>query len=148
MADKVERFHRSLSERTKHRGLPYDLAEWMDWVVEFREEYNHIRPHEAIEMKTPGEVYKLENLKAYVENPPDWDYGDARTRIVNRRGFILYGKDDYFVCEALAGERVRIDDLDGLLLVTYRNTTVREIDLRTGRSNSVVLPAPNKGAKV
>lgn len=138
---KVERFHRSLAERTEHRGMPFDLAEWADWVVEFREEYNHLRPHEAIEMKTPGEVYKLENLRPYVENPPEWDYGDARTRTVNRRGFILYGKDDYFVCEALAGERVRIDDLDGKLLVTFRNTTVREIDIRTGRSNCVVLPA-------
>ena len=42
----------------------------------------------------------------------------------------------------LAGARVRVDDLDGLLLITYRRTTVREINLRTHATIPVLLPGP------
>lgn len=138
---KVERFHRTLDERTRHQGIPSELSEWVEWADKFRKEYNDLRPHEALEMQTPSQVYRTENLHAYVANPPDWDYGDARTRLLNSRGFVDYGKERYFVCEALAGELVRVDDLDGLLIVTFRNSVIREIDLRTGKSKAVVLPA-------
>src|SRR5215510_4027006 len=32
---KVERFHRTLKDRTKHRGLPQTLEEWQRWASEF-----------------------------------------------------------------------------------------------------------------
>ena len=145
---KVERFHKTLDERTRHRGRPSDLNGWIKWAAEFRQEYNELRPHEALDMQTPSQIYRSENLRAYVKSPIDWDYGDARTRVLNSRGFVDYGKDRYFVCEALAGDLVRVDDLDGILLITFRNTVIREIDLRTGRSKAIVLPAINKGANV
>jgi len=46
---------------------------------------------------------------------------------------------DDFVSEALASERVRVDELDGKLLVTFRHMTVREIELRSGKSTAVML---------
>jgi transposase len=33
---KVERFHRTLKARTKHRGEPVTMAEWVQWAEEFR----------------------------------------------------------------------------------------------------------------
>src|SRR5262249_20843781 len=42
---KVERFHRTLKERTAHRGLPISMSEWQSWAREFRDEYNNERPH-------------------------------------------------------------------------------------------------------
>jgi len=54
---------------------------------------------------------------------------------------LLLPAAEYFVSEALAGERVRVDELDGKLPVTFRHLTVREIDIRTGRSMAVLLPA-------
>jgi hypothetical protein len=53
---------------------------------------------------------------------------------------LYYRQATYFVSEALATERVRVDELEGKLLVTYRHMTVREIDLRTGTSKAVMLP--------
>lgn len=53
---KVERFHQTLKARTRHRGAPTTMREWEQWAAEFRQEYNHQRPHEALGMKTPGEV--------------------------------------------------------------------------------------------
>lgn len=141
---KVERFHRTLKERTRHRGLPETIEEWRKWAPEFIQEYNYQRPHEAIGMKTPGEVYTHDNLRPYQENPPEWEYTGGEVRRLNTQGALYYRGQRFFVCEALAKEQVRTDELDGLLVVTFRETTVRQIDLRTGSSIAVVLEARKK----
>lgn len=138
---KVERFHRTLKARTKHRGEPATMAEWQEWSAEFLQEYNHERPHEALDMKTPAEVYKAVNLRPYQEQPRQWEYRGGLIKRLNTQGMLYYQQQTYFVSEALAGERVRVDELDGKLLVTFRHLTVREIEVRTGRSTAVLLPA-------
>ena len=136
---KVERFHRTLKERTKHRGEPATMSEWEAWAKEVRQEYNEQRPHEALGMKTPAEVYCTENLRPYHEHPPEWEYsgGEVR-RLDNEGGFSKYGCW-YFVCEALAKERVRVDEFDAKLTITFRHLTIREIDLHTRSSTAVLL---------
>ena len=140
---KVERLHRTLKERTRHEGVPPTLAGWQQWVKLFRKEYNQRRPHEALGMKTPAQVYQKEHLRAYREPAPAWDYGDADTRTLNPAGCLNWAGRQWFVCEALAGACVRVDELDGLLLITYRRTTVREINLRTGATAAALLPGPH-----
>lgn len=137
---KVERFHQTLKRRTKHRGLPTTMGEWVRWAKEFRHEYNHERPHEALGNKTPAEVYQPVNLHAYQEQPGEWEYSGGDVKRLNTQGMLYYRQATYFVSEALAAERVRVDELEGRLLVTYRHMTVREIDLRTGTSKAVMLP--------
>lgn len=137
---KVERFHQTLKVRTKHRGAPTTMSEWEQWAGEFRHEYNHERPHEALGMKTPGEVYRAVNLRAYQEAPPEWEYSGGTVKRVNTQGMLNYQQQTYFVSEALARERLRVDELEGKLLVTFRHMTVREIDVQTGRSTAVLLP--------
>lgn len=141
---KVERFHRTLKERTRQRGLPETLDEWRKWAPEFTHEYNYERPHEALGMKTPGEVYTHDNLRPYQENPREWEYTGGEVRRLNAQGALYYCGRRFFVCEALAKEQVRTDELDGLLVVTFRETTVREINLRTGSSIGVVLDTRRK----
>lgn len=138
---KVERFHQTLKARTKHRGAPVTLGEWERWAREFRQEYNHERPHEALQMKTPGEVYQAVNLRPYQEQPREWEYSGGVVLRLNSQGVLYYRQRRYFVSEALAGERVRVDELEDQLLVTFRHMTVREIEVRTGRSTAVLLPA-------
>jgi transposase InsO family protein len=138
---KVERFHQTLKARTRHRGAPSTMGEWQRWAVEFRHEYNYERPHEALDMKTPGEVYKAVNLRPYQEQPREWEYTAGVVKRLNTQGMLYYRQQTYFVSEALATERVRVDELDGKLLVTFRHMTVREIEVRTGKSTAVVLPA-------
>jgi transposase InsO family protein len=139
---KVERLHRSLNERTRHGGWPGTLSQWRGWAEEFRREYNEERPHEAIGMRTPSEVYARENLRPYEEQVREWVYTAGVVKRLSTQGQLAYQGRHYFVCEALGGERVRVDELDGLLVVTYRQQTIREIELRTGRSRAVrVRPA-------
>ena len=138
---KVERFHRTLKERTKHRGLPTTMSEWQLWLEEFRHEYNHERPHEALGMKRPAQVYNSENLRPYQETPCPWEYAGGEIRKIDYKGgFKKYGTW-YFVSEALVQEQVRLDEFDDQLAVTFRHQTIRQIDLRTQRSIPVLLTA-------
>ena len=141
---KVERFHRTLKARTRHRGLPTTMGEWERWSMEFRHEYNHERPHESLGNKTPGEVYQAVNLRPYEEQPREWEYSGGMVKRLNKQGMLYYQQQNHFVSEALASERVRVDELEGKLLVTFRHMTVREIELSTGKSTAVVLPAKSK----
>jgi transposase InsO family protein len=141
---KVERFHRTLKERTLHEGLPETLAAWQAWAGRLRKEYNERRPHEALGMLRPAQAYSTKNLRPYRAKPAAYDYGGAPTRRLNTQGCVTHGGCRYFVCEALAERWVRVDELDGLLVVSYRATTIREIDLRSGHSQAVVLPGPTR----
>jgi transposase InsO family protein len=141
---KVERFHQTLKRRTRHRGAPTTMGEWERWAVEFRHEYNHERPHEALGMKTPAEVYQAVNLRAYQEQPREWEYTGGTVKRLNTQGMLYYRQQTYFVSEALATERVRVDELAGKLLVTFRHMTVREIEIETGKSMAVLLPVKRK----
>ena len=136
---KVERQNRSLKERTLRAGVPRTASDWDNWASRYRQEYNQIRPHEALAMRTPAQVWQPVNLRPYQAQPPAWDYGGAKIARVDRLGMISWKRRRCFVCEALVGERVRVDELDDTLLVTFCNTTLREIDLRTGRSRPVTL---------
>lgn len=115
------------------------MSEWERWAVEFRQEYNYERPHEALDHKTPGEVYQAVNLRAYQEQPREWEYSGGVVKRLNPQGQLYYRQRTYFVSEALASERVRVDELEGKLLVTFRHMTVREIELRTGKNRAVLL---------
>ena len=141
---KVERLHLTLKQRTKHRGVPTTMAEWISWLAEFRYEYNHERPHEALGMKTPGEIYTQENLRPYQEQPRKWEYNGGEVRTIDYKGGITKYGSWYFVCEALAHERVRVDEFDGQLVVTFRHLTIRQIDLRKRQSRPVLLPAKHR----
>jgi transposase InsO family protein len=141
---KVERFHQTLKRRTSHRGAPTTMGEWERWAVEFRHEYNHERPHESLGMKTPAEVYRPVNLRPYQEEPREWEYTGGTVKRLNTQGMLYYRQRTYFVSEALAAERVRVDELDGKLLVTFRHMTVREIEIETGKTTAVLLSVKRK----
>jgi hypothetical protein len=60
---------------------------------------------------------------------------------LNTAGCLEYRRHRYFVCEALAGERVRCQRFAQRVLVTYRHMEIREIDLDAGRTFPVIRPA-------
>ena len=137
---KVERFHRTLHTGMKHRGRPECLKEWSEAFEAFRYEYNHVRPHEALDMGYPVERYRL-SKRAYQSSPPQWEYPTgSMVKQVDALGMINCCGKRCFVSEALVGQKVSIQEIDNRLLVKYRHMYVREIDLETGRSYPMVHP--------
>jgi len=66
---KVERFHGSLQRALDRRGGV--CAEPQRWLDAFRSEYNQLRPHEALGMKTPASIWQP-SPRSYNANPPAW----------------------------------------------------------------------------
>ena len=137
---KVERFHRTLKHSINRKGRPDTHQRCREMLDEFVEEYNEIRPHEALGMDVPAKKYKRSN-REYNPNPPEYEYATGgNVAKLNSQGSIKYMSRRYFVSEALCGEWVQADEINGKLLVKYRHMYVREIELSSGRTTAVVLP--------
>lgn len=77
----------------------------------WRQEFNHVRPHDAIGGKTPSEVYTKSTraLRSRVALYPDgWT-----TRTVKPNGAIAIERVDYFVSQSLSGYRVALEPVGG-----------------------------------
>ncbi len=134
---KVERFHGALGAAMNRRGMPA-RGERQPWLDEFRREYNHDRPHEALAMKTPAAVWS-KSCRRYVAKPPAWEYeAGAEVHKLSSQGQLQLARR-WEISRALAGERVRVVRLEQRVLVYYCRSVVRELDLFTQRSTAVDL---------
>ena len=137
---KVERFHRTLEHAVRHHGRPSTLTGWKELFEFFLYQYNHVRPHEALAMETPSKYYQP-SRKAYNPHPQAWDYPTGSVvEKLNTRGWLGKSRKRYFVSEALAGQQVRVEQLDNKFVVSYRNMYIREINIKTGKSVSLLIP--------
>ena len=132
---KVERFHGSLQRALTHRGLPrQDLQAWLD---HYRWEHNHVRPHEALNMRTPASVWNP-SLRRYNPSPPRWEYPTGAWVLkVGSDGKIKVKGRNWKINKALAGEWVQSVRIENRIMIFYCATMVRELDLATQRSTIV-----------
>jgi hypothetical protein len=137
---KVERFHRTMKQEMKHRGVPQSVEGMAKALRHFRQVYNEIRPHEALDMEVPAARY-TPSPRPFNPNPPEWEYPEgADIRRVTGAGNLLYEGRQYYACKALADEQVWCRRIENRLLVTYRHMYIRQIELDTGRTTAAVRP--------
>jgi transposase InsO family protein len=133
---KVERFHGAMAAAMKRRGFPARERR-QAWLDEFRYEYNHVRPHEALEMRTPATVWS-KSRRRYQAHPPAWEYpARAEVRKLAPQGQLHVEGQRWQISRALAGEWVQMIRVERRILVYYCRTLVRELDLVTQRSTAV-----------
>lgn len=143
---KVERFHRTLGGELRHRGLPERWAEWSPLLEQVQRDYNQRRPHEALGMRRPAELYQP-SPQMYQERPRAWEYpAGSEVQRLNTQGMLAEGGRRWFVCEALAGQRVQLERIEGKVLVSYRHMYLREIDTTRGCTRPLVVPRQERGA--
>ncbi len=136
---KVERFQRTLGEELRHRGVPQRFAQWPAALAEIEHRYNHRRPHEALGMRRPVDCYRP-SPRRYQERVRPWEYpAGSDVRRVNANGAVAEAGRKWFICEALAGQWVRVERFDGKLLVSYRHMFIREIDLERQTTQALVV---------
>lgn len=137
---KVERFHRTLGERLRWGGVPTTLAGFVQAFAAFRDEYNDVRPHAALDLAPPAAHFHP-SARPYRPHPPAWDYpADVPVRRIAATGLLHWQGRGYFVSEALRGEDVACVPHDDRLLVQYRHMYVRELHLRTRTSVPLMQP--------
>ncbi len=128
---KDERFHRSLKAEVlkfyQFKGL-LDAQKHFD---EWREIYNHIRPHEGINMACPISRYKP-SPKPFPEKLEPIEYlPDDETRKVGPCGTINFKGKAYFVGEHLTKEYVALREKEeGIYDIYFSTTKIQRIDLR------------------
>jgi len=131
---KVERFHGALQRALRLRP-PYQ--EPQAWLDAYRLEHNHVRPHEALDMKTPASVWHRSDRK-YDPNPPRWEYPPgAKVLKVDSEGKLDAFGMRWRIGKALRGEWVQLEQVQQRVLVYYCQTLVRELDMKT-QSSTVV----------
>ena len=92
-----------------------NLLQQQELFDRFRNDFNHIRPHEALDMKTPSHFYMPSNRQYPQELPqPDYSLCDHQ-RKVNSGGAITVptkGSPKCFVARALQGQPLGLTQID------------------------------------
>ena len=134
---KDERFHRTLKEDLLLRKPLTDLAEAQKEFDEFRDCYNHERPHGALELDVPAKHYRPSRRKV-VENPTEPEYDSGKNlRKVNCCGYVSVYKKRYYLSESFIGKYIELRPLEGdLLALVYGNFEIARIDLEAKKFDS------------
>lgn len=113
-----ERMHKDLksSVQVRFRGSARTYkAELEMW----RDEFNNIRPHESLGMKTPAEVFRKSDRR-YSGTPSDIDYPtEYQTRKVATTGYIKYDGGEYFISSSIRKYSVGLKVVDSAELAVY-----------------------------
>jgi transposase InsO family protein len=132
---KDERFHRTLKRELLSRNGFNSLQDCQRALNGWRDQYNLIRPHYALEQKPPISRYRA-SARPYPEKLRviEYDSGDE-VRKVRGNGSINFLGRQLFVGEGLVGEpvAVRPSSIDGLFDIMFCARKIGEIDLRGKR---------------
>jgi putative transposase len=97
----------------------------------WRQEFNHERPHEALGMRCPAEVYQ-KSQRPYAGSPEDLEYPGMPVRRVGPQGRIGWAGIPLFITSSLAGWSVGLKPLaDGRLEVWFGRLLLGWIDPTT-----------------
>ena len=116
-----ERMHRTLGEDVA-RPPAATLAEQQVAFDVWRQDFNAIRPHEALGQRYPAEFY-TPSLRSYPEKLAVWDYpADHQIRRVGGDGYIKWRDGKLYLSEAMRKETVALAQRDdGNWAIRFRN---------------------------
>jgi putative transposase len=106
-----ERMHRTLKDSTASPPRATLLLQQAAFDA-FRQQFNHVRPHESLGQKRPANFYrpspkKLPNVLPAFTYPKSWE-----VRSVKRNGYIVWNGTFYFLSEVLNKQRVGLERVD------------------------------------
>jgi len=125
-----ERMHADLSKEIQGKvvgGIRANQAVINEWV----KEYNEIRPHEALDMKTPSDIYSKSKI-TYDELSCDYEYPFGfETKKINNSGSIKIKRNYYYISSALCGLQIGLEyKNDDQYLVWLNNYPIGTLDLK------------------
>ncbi len=124
-----ERMHRTLKFETT-RPPRTNLLQQQERFDQFIEEFNTERPHEALGMKRPAQVYKTSprRMPAVV---PELDYPQHDDVLrVDRAGYVSHRRRRCYLSTALAYQTIGIrEEPDGRWLVSFAKLDVGHLDI-------------------
>lgn len=127
-----ERMHRDMKTELQCQ-IDGSLNEHQKVFDQWRKDFNLIRPHEALGMKVPADIYKKSIIK-YNSEYVELKYGRGfKTRMVNDRGFLNLKQKRIFVGNPFAGYHVGVKEfVDKPAEVWFGNYILGTINQNTG----------------
>lgn len=130
---KDERFHRTLKAellgRRQFDSLEYCQRAFNRW----RQQYNEIRPHEALQLQTPASRYEP-SQRQWKESLSPYEYGlNDEVRKVCADQSISFHRYVVLVGEGFVGKQIalRPTPVDGQYTLHFCHQQIGEVDLRT-----------------
>ena len=141
---KHERMHRTLKKETTipaEKNL-YNQQERFDV---FRKEYNTIRPHESLEMKTPAELY-TPSVRKMPKKLMHYDYPSYfEVRLVSNNGGTRWHKRRLPVSQTLAKEYIGFEEIDnGIYNVYFCNLLIGRFFEELHRIKDIITRVPTR----
>ncbi len=126
---KIERFHRSMNDELLKHNEFTDFDEAASALNCWRDKYNNVRPHEALGMKCPADVY-ISSSRKYPSKIKNYEYnGIYRLIKVNNWGYLRFDDIKVYLSETMADTRVEVRaTYDDVFDVYYRNFRIAQID--------------------
>lgn len=136
-----ERMHRTLKDATtKPPGK--GMLQQQEMFDDFVRVYNEERPHEALGMKCPSDIYQR-SRRTYPDIYEDFDYSSyKKTKRVSECGTIKPLADKkVFISEVFAGQEVGLEEVeDGVWSVTFMNYKLGYFSHENYRFNPALNP--------
>jgi len=142
-----ERMHRTLKQETT-RPARSNLLQQQESFDSFVDEFNHRRPHEALDMKRPTDVYSAATRKC-PDKLPELDYASFDdVRRVGTSGMLhARGRKQVYLSTALAGEYVGLredNEIEDRWLVTFANIDLGHIEPGSHHFTALTFPTPTR----
>lgn len=148
---RLERFHLTLEEAIPK--VDRTLAEQQRLFDGHRGEYNHVRPHEALEQRVPASAYES-SWRSYpaVVGSPEYA-NDEDVRRVNAKGVVKWRSHEVRLTRLLAGEPVFFTDVGdeqweiwfGPVFLATATLREEKIRLSYERAHSTQTPTTDDG---
>lgn len=131
---KIERFHRTMkAELLKHTSIT-DICDADIKLQEWRDKYNNVRPHEALGMRHPADIY-VPSERTYCDFIEPYEYGGQFHVIkVNSWGYARFNNWQVYLSETMSNEYVefRPNPLGDSFFICYRNFRIAEFSAFDG----------------
>jgi transposase InsO family protein len=128
---KEERFNKTFKVEVLNHNNFKNIDQCQEYFNKWREKYNCIRPHEALNLDVPAKHY-VPSSRSYSSYLPPVEYDDSCVvRKVNGNGDISFNAKMFTIGKAFVGDYVGIKPVnsDGLFEVYYINQHLRNISL-------------------
>ncbi len=132
---KIERFHRAMNQELLKHYTPTDIQDAERMFDEWRDCYNNERPHEALGMRCPSDIY-VPSERVYCDQVKRYEYGGEYHVIkVNNWGYVRFDRWQIYLSETMIDERIefRPNPSGDTFIACYRNFAIGEFDVHTGK---------------
>ena len=132
---KIERFHRAMTQELLKHYTPKDISDAERVFNEWRDCYNNERPHEALGMKCPSDIY-VPSERTYCDQVDKYEYsGKYHVIKVNNWGYVRFDRWQIYLSETMIDERIefRPNPSGDTFIACYRNFAIGEFDVHTGK---------------